>query len=128
MEPIVPALALGGAVTALALGLQTGAPGRRERVLERLHTVGSLAHGIPVPAPEVKPVLRIRRRFRARLGDGRYTERVQRQLERAGLQLRPSEYLLIRIVFACLMTAVGVLIGWVWFLPAFALAGYFLSR
>jgi tight adherence protein B len=61
-------------------------------------------------------------------GGSGYSERVQMSLERAGMNLRPGEFLLIRIAMAAVPTAIIALLGQVWLMPVTLIGGYFLPR
>ncbi len=126
MSPAVIALLFGTTVTLLSLAVALPNT-RRQRVLGRLGALGDVLIE-PAPSSPDEPILQKRRRGGKGSGGPDRAERIQRELERAGVQLKSGEYQIARFAFAGFLITAGLFLRMLWLVPALGLVGYFLPR
>jgi tight adherence protein B len=95
-------------VAVLAYGLYLLATRRRSLLAQRVQTYTAIEEEAAVAAAADKPQFTaVGRLFNILLGRG-YLQRVEEELARADVPMRPSEYILLRLVLAVILFVVGV--------------------
>ncbi len=133
MDPLIVTVAIALFVASLAWFLSTGSGDQRQQTLDRLQSVGVLSQGAAAPGEPDRIEAPLQRGSNATkpkfaLSFSAYGERNANALERAGLNLRPTEYFAVRTAMALVPTALVVLLGHLWLAPVTLVAGYFLPR
>ncbi len=108
----------------------------RQDTLTRLESIASLAQvataeeAAPIEAPLSKAVMdaaKPKKKLFA-LGGGSYNEKVAHSLERAGLKMKPGEFLMLRVAAALVPAAIAVVLKAIWLAPVLAVIGFLLPR
>lgn len=108
----------------------------REDTLTRLETIASLAkvtptdEAAPIEAPLSRAVMDAvnPKKKRFSFGGGSYNEKLAYSLERAGLKMKPGEFLMLRVATALVPAAAASVFKLIWLAPILALVGFFLPR
>lgn len=136
MDPIVVTIAIALFAASLTWAITQMGESRQD-TLTRLETIASLAkatpteEAAPIEAPLSKAVMDAvnpKQRKLFSFGGGSYNEKLAYSLERAGLKMKPGEFLMLRVAAALVPAAAAVVFKLLWLAPIVALVGFFLPR